>query len=69
MILSLIGQDKIRRIAKSSQTAAPTVRTESEDLGKGIRQLQEAIQRGSWRLSNLDEEWARLRTKSSMLDE
>lgn len=69
MILSSIRQDEIRSTVESPQTAAPVIRRERENRGKGIRQLQEAIQCRNLKLRRLDEECARLRRKSMILDE
>lgn len=68
MTPTLIRRDETKRIEKNPQTTSPAVGTGHDDLCKGIRQLQEAIQRGSLKLHELDEEWARLRNKSVTLE-
>jgi len=69
MALSTIRHDGTRKVERMSPSTTPTIWTEHEDLGKGIKWLQEAIWRGSLRLRELDEEWTWLRRKSMMLDE
>jgi len=54
---------------RSPPTTSPAVQTRCEDWGKGIRQLQEAIWRGSLKLRVLNKEWAHMRRKSVILGE
>jgi len=54
---------------ETPQTAKSVVWSTCEVLGKGVRRLQKALRHGSNRLCEIDEEWARLRRKSAMLDE
>jgi len=69
MISKAKKREEIRRAKKNPWTTAPAVGTRCEDLVKGIRQLQENLQRGSMKLCEPDDEWARLRKRSMTLDE
>jgi len=66
MIVSAPKSSETRNTKKISPRTTPVFQI---NVGKGIRQMHEAIWCSNLRLHELDKEWARLRRKNAMLDE
>jgi len=69
MTPTLVRGEETKGLTKNPEIIALIVRAGCEDLGKEIRQLQEAIQHERLKLHKLNEDWAYLRRKSVKLDE